>query len=75
MEGKQRLDQFFGSLLGVVAEGLVVDGWIIQQPVEHGQVLSCFALQQPCLIRASHEAPVPRSARRIRACREYGSAR
>ncbi len=64
-----------GRLLGVIAEGLIVDGGIIQQPVEHGQVLSCLALQQLCLIRASHEEPDPRGARRTQACRECGSAR
>ena len=34
---EERLDQFLGCLLGVIAEGLVVDVWIIQQPVEPDQ--------------------------------------
>lgn len=37
MQGKERLDQFLGCLLGVIAEGLVIDVWIIQQPVEPDQ--------------------------------------
>ena len=38
--GQERLDQFLGCLPGVIAEGLVVDFWIIQQSVEPDQIES-----------------------------------
>ena len=56
---EQGLDQFFGSLLGVVAEGFVVDGCVIDQLVEYSKILRGFAQQQAGLLRGSHAAQAP----------------
>ena len=43
---EQSFQQFFGRLLGVIAQGFVLNGWIIDQLVEHRLILSCFAEQE-----------------------------
>ena len=60
--GEQGFQQFFGRLLGVIAQGFILNGWIIHQLVEHRLVLGCFAQQELALgpgldwIRGSHAA-------------------
>ena len=54
---KQCLDQLFGRLLGMEAEGLGVDGGIVDQLPQHGKVLCSLALQQLGLVNRPHRAP------------------
>ena len=56
---EQGLDQFFGGLLGVIAESFVVDGWVIDQLVDHSKILSGLVQQKPGLLRGSHAAQAP----------------
>ena len=54
--GQQGFEQLFGSLLGVIPEGFIVDGGIIQQLLQHRLVLRRLAQQPTGLLRGNHAA-------------------